>query len=105
MHTCTLVIFKSTFMMDPHLLFLRFLQNLYTNVMKIAQYQDVFIQYNEGFNFTTGKASAEFKDAHVTIPEGAPPITPHTKANIRNGYVIPQESPIYRKSEKYKIFR
>ena len=45
----------------------------------------IFIQYNEGFNFITGKASGEFKDTHVTVPEGAPPITLYTKANIRNG--------------------
>ena len=70
-----------------------------------TQYQDIFTQYNEGFNFITVKASAIFKDTHVPVPEGAPPITPYTKANIRNGYVIPQESPVYRKSEKYEIFR
>ena len=70
-----------------------------------TQYQDIFNQYNEGFNFITVKTSAEFKDAHATIPECAPPITPDNKANIRNGYVIPQESPVYRKPEKYEPFR
>ena len=69
-----------------------------------TQYQHIFVQYKEGFNFVTGKASAEFKDVHVTIPEGAPPLTPYAKADIRNGYVIPQESPVYRKSEKYELF-
>ena len=68
-----------------------------------TQNQDIYIQNNEGFNFKTGRASAEFKDTHVTVPEGALPITPYTKANILNGYVIPQESPVYRKSEKYEI--
>ena len=50
-----------------------------------TQYQDIFIQYNEGFNFITVKSSGEFKDTHRTVPEGAPPITPYTKANIQNG--------------------
>ena len=27
------------------------------------------------------------------------------KADIRNGYVIPQESSVYRKSQKYELFR
>ena len=35
-HTCILVVFGNTFMMNPHFLVLRFSQNLYTNVMKIA---------------------------------------------------------------------
>ena len=70
-----------------------------------THYQDIFVQNNEGFNFITGKTLAEFKDTHVTVPEGAPPITTNTEANIRNGYVIPQESPVYRKSEKYELFR
>ena len=44
-----------------------------------TQYQDIFIQYNEGFNFIAGKASAEVKDnsrnnswwrtSHHTIPQ------------------------------------
>ena len=70
-----------------------------------TKYQDIFIQYNESFNFITGKASAEFKDTHLTDPQGAPPITPYTKANIRNGYVIPQESPLYCKSDKHELLR
>ena len=70
-----------------------------------TKYQDIFIHYNEGFNFIMGKASAEIKDAQVTIRASAPPITPYTKANIRNGYVNPQESPVYRKSEEYELFR
>ena len=70
-----------------------------------TQYQDIFIQYNEGFNFITGKSSAELKDAHVTIPEGTPPVTPNTEAIIRKGYVISQEASVYPKSEKYELFR
>ena len=72
-----------------------------------TQYQVILsnTMNNEGFNFLTGKASAEFKDVQVTIPEGAPPITPYTKANIRDGYFIPQESPIYRKFENNELFR
>ena len=61
-----------------------------------TQNQDNFIQNNEGFNLIIGKASAEFKDTHVTVPEGAPPITPYTKTNLGKGYVIPQETPVYR---------
>ena len=64
-----------------------------------TQHQDIFIQYIEGFNFGAIKASAEFKDVHLTVPEGTPPITPYTKANIRDGYVIPQQSLVYRNSE------
>ena len=41
-----------------------------------THYQDIFTQYNDGFNFITGK------EAHVTIPEGPTPVTPYTKANI-----------------------
>ena len=40
-----------------------------------TQYQDIFIQHNEGFNFVTGRASAEFK-VHITIPHGANPPPP-----------------------------
>ena len=106
--------FQKHLMMNQHFLVLRFSQKLFTKVMMIVHImphqdimpnQDIFIQYNEGFNFITGTASADFKDAHVANPEGAPPITSYTKANIRNGYVIPQESPVYHKSEKFGFFR
>ena len=59
----------------------------------------------EGFNFFTGKSSAEFHGVHTTIPNGAPSITPDSKTDIRNGYVNPQESPVYRKYEKNELFR
>ena len=59
----------------------------------------------KGLKYITRKASAKFKDAHVTVPEGSPPITNYTKANIRNGYVIPQESLNYRKPEKHELLR
>ena len=49
-----------------------------------TQYQDIFIQYKEGFNFVTGKPSSDFDDVHVTIFDGPPPLTPYTKANIRD---------------------
>ena len=39
------------------------------------------------------------------MPNKASSITPYTKADIRNGYFIPRESPVYRKIEKYKLFR
>ena len=70
-----------------------------------TQYQDIFIQYKEVFNFVTGKPSSDFNDVHVTISDGPPPLTPYTKANIRDGYVIPQESKMYRKSDNYDLFR
>ena len=57
------------------------------------QYQDSFIQC-KGFNFATGKASEEFKDDHIIISNNAHSVTPYTKANIQNGYVIPQESKV-----------
>ena len=47
----------------------------------------------------------EIKDTHVTVPEGATPITQYTKANVRIGYLIPQESPVHRKSENFELFR
>ena len=68
-----------------------------------TKYQDIFMQYKEGFNFVTATPSSDFNDVHVTISDG--PLTPYTKANIRDGYVIPQESKLYRKSEKYELFR
>ena len=84
-------------MMNPHFGAPNYSQNP-------SQYQDIFIQYKEGFNIVTGKASVKFKDVHMTIPDNAPFVTPYTKANIRNLYVIFQESQDYRKSEKYEIF-
>ena len=41
----------------------------------------ISVQY-QVFYFCTGKASAEFKDVHITIPKGAPSITPYTKSAI-----------------------
>ena len=96
--------------MTPHIFVLRSSQNLYINVTKIAHIMlhnnKIFLSNNqEGFTFVTVKASAEFRDEHVTFHNGAPFITPYTKANICFGYVIPQESPVYRKSEKYGLLR
>ena len=69
-----------------------------------TQNQDTFIQYKESFNFVTGTPSSHFDDAHVTISDGPPPLTPYAKAKIRDGYVIPQESKMYSKSEKTNSF-
>ena len=69
-----------------------------------TQNQDVFVQYREGFNFVTGKPSAEIKDLHLNISEGALSLTRYTKADIRDAYVIPQESPVHRQSEKFELF-
>ena len=66
-----------------------------------TQYQDIFIQYQEGFIFVSGKLSPDFENTHVTIPDGPPSLTPYTKANICDGYVFPQESKLYQKSKKY----
>ena len=63
------------------------------------------VQNHEGFNFVTGKPSAKLKDLHVTIPSGAPSNPPYAKADIRDGYVRQQVSPVYIKSEKYELFR
>ena len=70
-----------------------------------TEYQDIFIQYREGFNFVSGKPSSDFDNTHVTVSDGPPSLTAYTKANIRDGYVIPQEPKLYRKSEKYELFR
>ena len=70
-----------------------------------TQYQDIFIQYREGFNFVSEKLSNDFDNAHVTVPDGPPYLTPYRKANIRDGYIIPQESQLYRKSEQYELIR
>ena len=41
----------------------------------------------------------------MTIPYNASSITQYTKADTCLGYVISQESSVYRKSEKHEIFR
>ena len=69
-----------------------------------TQYQYIFIQNQEGFNFVSGKSSPDFDDIHVIDPEGPPSLTPYTKANIRDGYVIPQKSQLYHKSGKHELF-
>ena len=68
-----------------------------------TQYQNIFIPY-KSFNFVSGKPSPDFDNTHITVPDGSPSLTPYTKANIRDGYVIPQESQLYQ-SEKYYFFR
>ena len=59
-----------------------------------TQYQDIFIQYKEGFDFVSGKLSSDFDNTHITVPDVPPSLTPYTKANISDGYAIPQESPL-----------
>ena len=71
----------------------------------VTYYQDIFIQNTEGFNFVSRKPSPEFDGTHITVPGGPPSLTSYTKANIRDGYVIPQESKLYHNSEKYELFR
>ena len=44
-------------------------------------------------------------DVQMTIPNSAISVSPYTKANFRNGYVISQESQVYRKPENYEFFR
>ena len=86
----------------------KFYQNLSTNVTKTTHtmlHITIFFQYLEGFNFIKGKATVEFKDVHVNIPNQAPSITPYTKPDIRNGYIVPEESAVYHKSENYEFFR
>ena len=69
------------------------------------QYQDIFLQYREVFKIVSGKPSPEFDGTHIIVPRGPTSLTPYTKANIRDGYVIPQVSKLYHKSEKYELLR
>ena len=41
-----------------------------------TQYQDIFIQYKESFNFVSGKPSPDFDNTHITVPDGPPTLTP-----------------------------
>ena len=49
--------------------------------------------------------SPGFNDIHIMAPDKPPNLTPYTKARIKNGYVIPEETKLYHKSEKYELFR
>ena len=69
-----------------------------------TQYQAIFIQYREGFNFVSGKPSPDFDGIHIIVLDGPTSLTPYTKANIRDGYVITKETNLYHKSEKYELF-
>ena len=44
-------------------------------------------------------------DFHMKIPNSSPSVTPYTKAHVRNGYVISQESQVYRKLKNYEFLR
>ena len=96
-------------MTNLHFLVVKFSQNLHNcnedRPSYAPQYQDIFVQYQEGLNIITGKTSAKLKDVHMTIPNWAPSITQYTNADICIGYIIPQESSVYRKSEKYELLR
>ena len=70
-----------------------------------TQYQDIFIQYKEGFNFVLVTPSSYFDNTHITVPNGSPSLTRYTKVKILDGYVTPQESPLYRKSKRYELFQ
>ena len=41
-----------------------------------TQYQDIFIQYQEGFNFVSVRPSSEFDDMHIMAPNKPPSLTP-----------------------------
>ena len=62
-----------------------------------THFQDIFIQYKEGFNFVSGKPSSDFGNTHIAVPDCLPSLTPYTKTNIRDGYNIPQEAQFYNK--------
>ena len=67
-----------------------------------TQYQDIFVQFHEIFlNFVTGKASQELKHVQQIIANKSAFPTLFTKAEICNGYVIPQESTV---NPKYTNF-
>ena len=70
-----------------------------------TQYQDIFIQYQEGSTFVSGTPSSHFDDIHVIGPNKPPSITPYTKANIKDGYVVPEDLKLYRKFENFDLFR
>ena len=73
---------------------LKYSLNVFINIRRIAlitQHNIKIFLHNitEGFDFVTDKASQEFKEVHLTIPNKTPSTTPYTKADIGNGYVIP----------------
>ena len=55
--------------------------------------------------FVTGKPSHELKVVYLIIPNHEPPLTPYTKADIRDGYIIQLESSVYCEPVKYQFFR
>ena len=57
-----------------------------------TQYPYIFVQYHEGYNFVTGKVYHDFKDVRLSITNKTHSATHYTKADVRNRYVIPQES-------------
>ena len=76
-------------MMNQYSLVFNYSLKFFIIVMIIAlikrhNFKIFFIQYQEGFNFVTGKPPYEFKDVHLSVPNKSPSITPYTKADIRN---------------------
>ena len=71
----------------------------------VTQNRDIFIQYQEGFKLASGMPSPEFNDIHIMAPDKPPNLTTYTKTRIKTGYVIPEETKLYHKSEKYELFR
>ena len=51
-----------------------------TTIYKCIEYRP--FQYKENLNFITGKASEDFIDVHVTIPNTAPSVTLYTKRSF-----------------------
>ena len=107
---CILVVFENIFFDESALSFFEVLTSPIHKCNEdrpdyATQYQDIFDQYQEGFNFVTSKASVEFKDVHLTIPNGAPSLIPYIEADILYGYFIPQESPVYHKLEQFELLR
>ena len=89
---------------------LKFSQNPSINVTKIARimlHNVKITLYNieKVLILSHGKPSTEFDGIHLTVPEGTPSLTLYTKAGIRDGYIIPHESKVYHKSEKFELFR
>ena len=56
----------------------------------------------ETFSWKVLILSLDFDNTHITVPDGSPSLTPYTKANIGDGYVIPQISQLYNKSELFR---
>ena len=111
MHASMIVTFKSTLMVNGHFVVSKYSLNSSIKVMRFARFMlhsiKIYLYKTTKFlilsqvNYQVKK----IKDVHLTIPIQAPSIRRYTKADIGNGYVIPQESQVYRKSEKFELFK